>query len=83
MTRIFELESKLLPIIARMEIHGFAVDTTRMREMRDAACKKEDAIAVDLRIAFDNSKLNPGSTAQLKEALRRPASSLRTPARKP
>ena len=68
LTRIFELESRLLPIIARMEIHGFAVDTARMREMREAARKKADAIAVELRIAFDNPKLNPGSTKQLMAA---------------
>jgi DNA polymerase I-like protein with 3'-5' exonuclease and polymerase domains len=65
LARIFELESKLLPIIARMEIRGFAVDTARMREIRDTARKRADAIAAGLRIAFGNPKLNQGSRKQL------------------
>ena len=65
LTRIFELERRLLPIIARMEIHGFAVDTARMREMRETARKRADAIAAGLRAAFGHPKLNPGSPDQL------------------
>jgi DNA polymerase I-like protein with 3'-5' exonuclease and polymerase domains len=48
-----------------MEIYGFAVDTARMREIRDIARKRADAIAAGLRIAFGNPKLNPGSRNQL------------------
>jgi DNA polymerase I-like protein with 3'-5' exonuclease and polymerase domains len=62
---VFALECKLLPIVARMEIHGFAVDAAWMREMRDAARKKADDIAAGVCTAFGNQKLNPGSNPQL------------------
>ena len=51
-----------------MEIYGFAVDTARMREIRDTARQRADAIAAELRVAFGNPKLNPGSNPQLLEA---------------
>ena len=51
-----------------METYGFAVDTARMREIRDTARQRADAIAAELRVAFGNPKLNPVSNPQLLEA---------------
>ena len=51
--------------MAAMECHGFAVDTARMREMWHQADENASALATNIREAFDEPGLNPGSPEQL------------------
>ena len=65
LTRIFKLESDLLPIVAKMELHGFAVSVERMEKIRS----REDEVAEELertiRAEFNLPELNVNSPPQL------------------
>jgi DNA polymerase family A/3'-5' exonuclease/Bifunctional DNA primase/polymerase, N-terminal len=70
LTKIFRLESDLLPIIARMESHGFAVNVQKMREIRTQADRNATILASELRRDFDEAGLNLSSPQQLVDAFK-------------
>ena len=57
-------------IVARMEVHGFPVDVTKMREMREAVDTNAATLASGIRADFGDQRLNPGSPRQLVEAFK-------------
>jgi DNA polymerase-1 len=68
---VFEMESRLLPIIAGMETRGFAVDTDRMRKLKEAADHNAGTLAAALRKDFGAEGLNPASPQELLEAFKK------------
>ena len=70
LTKIFRLESDLLPIIARMESHGFAINVEKMREIRSQSDRNATILASELRTDFDEERLNLGSPQQLVDAFK-------------
>jgi hypothetical protein len=70
LAKIFRLESDLLPIIARMESHGFAVNVEKMREIRSQSDRNATILASELRTDFDEERLNLGSPQQLVDAFK-------------
>ena len=67
---VFELEMNLVPIVVAMEHHGFAVDRTRLLEMRNAAAAQAARLTEALRRAFNLPTLNLDSPPQLLEAFK-------------
>ena len=67
LSRIFELESALLPVITKMEIHGFTVATERMTAMCAQAEAQATKLEAELRSDFNAQELNPKSWQQLIE----------------
>jgi DNA polymerase I-like protein with 3'-5' exonuclease and polymerase domains len=65
---VFRLETALLPIIARMEANGFAVDADGMRSLRQEADARAAGLLPEIRSSFNNDKLNPGSPKQIVDA---------------
>jgi ribonuclease D len=65
LSAVFEMESRLLPIIAAMETHGFAIDVALMRTLKETADRNASDLAAQLRKDFADEQLNPGSPPQL------------------
>ena len=68
---VFEMESRLLPIIAGMETRGFAVDVALMRRLKETADRNAVNLADSLREGFAAQALNPASTEELLEAFKK------------
>ena len=68
---VFEMESRLLPIIAGMETFGFAVDAAAMRRLKETADRNAGVLAASLRKDFTAEGLNPGSPQELVEAFKK------------
>jgi ribonuclease D len=54
---LFRLETALLPIVARMEASGFAIDTDRMQSLRQEADARAAALLPEIRLSFSSDKL--------------------------
>ena len=63
------LEMDLLPAIIAMEAAGIAVDSERLRSLRQQAQTQMREAAVKLRDCLQQPKLNPASPQQLAQAL--------------
>jgi DNA polymerase-1 len=78
LTRIFKVESDLLPIVAKMELHGFAVSVERMEKIRS----REDEVAEELertiRAEFNLPELNVNSPPQLLVAFNNSGANLKS-----
>ena len=68
---VFEMESRLLPIIAGMECQGFAVDVALMRRIKETADRNAGALVASLRKGFAAEGLNPASPQELLEAFKK------------
>lgn len=68
---VFQLESALLPIIARMELHGFQVDTSRLASMLTQEGKRSRDLEKEISLSFGDPKLNPASPEQLMAAFKK------------
>ena len=78
--RIFQLESDLLPIVAKMELHGFAVSTDRMQKIKareDEVCERLEA---EIRGDFGDPELNVNAPGQLLEAFKKSGTELKSTA---
>ena len=67
---VFELEMKLIPLIVKMEDHGFAIDCAKLEELQADAGGKAVKQADSLRKAFSLPELNPNSFPQLLDAFK-------------
>ena len=65
LVHIFELEMRLIPVVARMEARGFSVDAGRLRELRMVAAREADPLAAQLRSGLGKPHLNLESKPQL------------------
>ena len=63
-----------------MESHGFAVNVEKMREIRSQAETNATILASELRIDFDEERLNLGSPQQLVDAFKEAGVELMIPA---
>jgi DNA polymerase I len=68
LTRIFELESTLIPVVVQMEANGVAVDSLGLHLALEQAGKRASAITSLLRTGFGIRDLNVDSPDQLKAA---------------
>jgi DNA polymerase I len=68
---VFGLETPLLPVIARMELHGFQVDTPRLASMLALQEKQARDLEKEIRLWFGDLKLNPASPDQLVAAFKK------------
>jgi DNA polymerase-1 len=68
LTRIFELESSLIPVVVQMEATGIAVDSSRLYLALEQAGKWASAVSSLLRTGFGIRDLNVDSPDQLKAA---------------
>jgi hypothetical protein len=69
--QVFELESALLPVVAKMELHGFAVDISRLGALLAEPEEKATRVERRLRELFEAPTLNIDSPEQLLEAFAR------------
>jgi DNA polymerase I-like protein with 3'-5' exonuclease and polymerase domains len=67
LTHIFDLEMALLPIITRMELHGFAIDVDKLKAALPEQKARAEAKMQALREAFGKPELNPNSPDQVLE----------------
>jgi DNA polymerase I-like protein with 3'-5' exonuclease and polymerase domains len=67
---VFELEMNLIPIVVAMEHHGFAVDRTKLAQMRTSAAAWAAQLADEVRTKFGQPALNLDSPPQLLEAFK-------------
>jgi DNA polymerase-1 len=67
---VFALEMNLIPIVAAMEHHGFAVDRSKLEEIASTAATEALSFAKGLRDTFASPVLNPESPSQLLEAFK-------------
>jgi DNA polymerase-1 len=67
---VFDLEMALIPIIVKMEDHGFAVDGVKLEELQADADGKAVKLADSVRKEFRAPTLNPGSPPQLLAAFK-------------
>ena len=63
--RLVSIADSAGSIVARMEVHGFPVDVTKMREMREAVDTNAATLASGIRVDFGDQGLNPGSRGSL------------------
>jgi DNA polymerase I-like protein with 3'-5' exonuclease and polymerase domains len=70
LTHVFALEMALLPIITRMELHGFAVDVDRLKALFPEQRAKAEAKLQAVREAFGKTDLNPNSSDQVLAAFK-------------
>ena len=68
LTRVFKLESDLIPVVVEIERQGFAVDVALLRKQRDQAEKKKRELKAVLRTKFGVPTLNPDSPEQILKA---------------
>jgi DNA polymerase-1 len=67
---VVRLEMALLPVIVDMEASGIAVDTNKLKMLRDRAQMDAHSNGQQLRLMFQQPTLNPSSPKQLVAALR-------------
>ena len=67
---VARLEFDLVPVLVEMEAAGIAVDPDKLRAIQDKGRAQASEHATMLRQKFNLPRLNPGSPAQLLEALR-------------
>jgi DNA polymerase I len=67
---VFALEMALLPIITRMELHGFAVDVDRLKALLPQQRAKAEAKLQAAREAFGKADFNPNSSDQVLAAFK-------------
>ena len=65
LAHVFELEMRLIPIVARMEARGFSVDAGRLGKLRMTAAQEADPLAAQLRSGLGKPHLNLESKHQL------------------
>jgi DNA polymerase-1 len=70
LTHVFRMEMKLIPIVTRMELHGFAIDTARMRGLLQEALGKASVLLAEVCEGFGNPALNPASPGQVVAAFK-------------
>ena len=63
--RMFALESALIPVVARMESTGIAVDSVKLRTLLEATIKQAQELSARLRTGFGIADMNLDSPAQL------------------
>ena len=69
--RIFRLETELLPIITKMELHGFAISVPKMETMKAREDEAVINLERDIRAEFNDQELNVNSPPQLLEAFKK------------
>jgi DNA polymerase I-like protein with 3'-5' exonuclease and polymerase domains len=67
---VFDLEMALLPIITRMELHGFSVDVERLKTLLPEQRSKAQTCLEGLRDAFGKPDLNANSPEQVLEVFK-------------
>jgi DNA polymerase I-like protein with 3'-5' exonuclease and polymerase domains len=65
LTRVFELESQLIPIVAQIEQQGFAVDVAVLQQRCEEAEQEREALGATIRDKLNAPGLNPSSWQQL------------------
>ena len=70
LTHVFDLEMALLPIVTRMELHGFAVDVERLKQELPEQKARTQTKLQALREVFGRPDLNPNSPDQLLDAFK-------------
>ena len=70
LTHVFNLEMALLPIITRMELHGFSVDVGQLKALLPLQRVKAEAKLQAVRNAFGKPDLNPNSPDQVLEVFK-------------
>ena len=79
--RIFRLETELLPITAKMELHGFAVSTEKMQKIMERENEICDELERDIRAEFNDQELNLNSPPQLLAAFEKAGTKLKSTAK--
>lgn len=70
LTQVFELEMRLIPVVARMEAQGFAIDVDKLRAVQLPLAREADRLAAELRVGLGNPTLDLESPDQLVSALK-------------
>jgi DNA polymerase I-like protein with 3'-5' exonuclease and polymerase domains len=70
LAHVFDLEMALLPIVAQMELHGFAVDVDRLKALLPEQKARAEACLQMLRDAFGKLDLNANSPDQVLEVFK-------------
>ena len=70
LTKVFQMEMDLLPVVVAMEHYGFAVDAEKLKVFGDQMRREADSDAASLRLQLSSPKLNVDSTQQLAEAFK-------------
>jgi DNA polymerase I-like protein with 3'-5' exonuclease and polymerase domains len=70
LTHVFDLEMRLLPIITRMELCGFAVNVDKLKAVLPEQKAKAEAKLEALKEAFGKPDLNPNSPDQVLEVFK-------------
>jgi DNA polymerase I len=65
---VFALEMALIPVVMRMELHGFAVDAGKLRGIMEEQTALASDLQGRLKAAFNCPDFNPGSPDQVKKA---------------
>jgi DNA polymerase I len=65
LTKIFELESALIPVVAQMENTGIAVDGARLRALLESTARRVTDMSAELHAGFSLRDLNLDSPSQL------------------
>ena len=81
LSKIFKLESDLLPVTAKMELHGFAVSPEKMQKIMDRENEICDNLERDIRAEFNLPELNVNSPPQLLEAFEKAGVKLKSTAK--
>jgi DNA polymerase I len=78
--RIFAMERELLPIITKMELHGFAISTEQMEKIRDREIGVAGNLEREIKAEFNDQELNVNAPGQLLEAFKKAGVELKSTA---
>jgi DNA polymerase I-like protein with 3'-5' exonuclease and polymerase domains len=68
---VFELETKLIPVVIRMRQSGIAVDLPHLKELSVGFGSEKTSLTQELRAEFGDLNLNPNSRNELLKAFAR------------
>jgi DNA polymerase I-like protein with 3'-5' exonuclease and polymerase domains len=68
---VFALEMALIPAVTRMELHGFALNTDKLRSIMEEQTVLASELEGRLKEAFHCPDFNPMSPGQVREAFRK------------
>ncbi len=67
--RIFDLEFKIVPVVAKMELHGFKLDVERWTKIYEEEAEKAERLKQEMFVIAGKG-FNPNSPQQVKEVLK-------------
>jgi DNA polymerase-1 len=70
LAHVFRMEMKLVPIVARMEQHGIAIDAERMEALRQEANGVAAGLLAEICEGFGKPAFNPNSPGQVVAAFK-------------